>query len=84
MWKEVVEKTVNAEAKTSLQLPSGTREIYSKCPKSYRPSAKKGKDEVTREYWHGNKAKFHNPCSTNTSQPQTQAFKNDKRNQGIR
>ncbi len=81
-WEEVVEKAVNAEAKASLQPPSGTREIDSRCPKGFRPSVKKDKDEANREHRDRDKdkdkAKPHNPSSAN-SQPQTQASKKDKR-----
>lgn len=46
----MIEKTVNTEVKTSLQPPFGTREIGSRCPKGYRPLAKKDKDKINQEY----------------------------------
>lgn len=76
VWNKVVEKTVNVEAIATLQSPSGTKEIDSKYPKSYKPSAKKDKDENT--YQDMNKAKNHNFSPANTSQSQTQASKKDK------
>lgn len=81
MWDKVVEKTVNAEIKVSLQLPSKTREIDSKCLKGHRPSAKKDKNNTNYKHWDGDKdkdkAKSHNLSSIN-SQSQTQASKKDK------
>lgn len=41
LWKKVVEKAIDTEAKTNFQPSSGTREIDSKYLKSYRPSTKK-------------------------------------------
>lgn len=69
MWEEVMEKTVDAESKASLQPLSGIREIDSRCSKSYRLSSKKEKDEVSREHRDEDKdkVKSHNPLSTNTS-----------------
>ncbi len=82
MWDKMVKKAVNVEAKASLQLHSGTREIDSKCPRSYKPSVKKDKDNTNQEHWdrdkNKNKAKSYNLSSAN-SQPSTQAFKKDKR-----
>ena len=75
-WDKIVEKAVDVKAKASLQLPSGTREINSKCPKKYRPLVKKDMDDA---YWeqrnkasnrNKKKAKSHNPSSF-TNQPQT-------------
>ncbi len=75
----MVEKTVNAKVKVGLQPSSETREINSRCPKRYKPSVKKNKDNI---YWkhrdkasnrNKKKAKFYNPLSAN--QPQTQASK---------
>ncbi len=79
MWEEVIKKVVNVKIKTSLQLPSGIREINSRCSKSYKPSAKKNKDKAIHEYWDGDKdkAKSYNLSLTN-SQSQTQAFKKNK------
>ncbi len=39
---------------------------------------KKDKDKVTQEYWDKNKTKLYNSSRANTSQSQTQVFKNDK------
>ncbi len=84
MWDEVVEKAVNVEAKAGLQPPSGTKEIDFRCPKGYRPSVKKDKDDA---YWEQceeafnkdkEKAKSHNPLSS-ANQPQTQASNFKKR-----
>ncbi len=75
----MVEKAVDVEAKGNLQPSSKTREIDSRCPKGYSPLFKKNKDNA---YWeHHNevsykdkeKAKSHNPSSTN--QPETQTSK---------
>lgn len=74
----MVEKAVNIEAKGSLQPLSKTGEIDFRCPKSYRPLAKKDRDKVTWEYQDGDKTKSHNSSLANTSQPQTQASKKDK------
>ncbi len=49
VWDKVVEKAVDAKAKASLQPPSETREIDSRCPKRYRPSVKKNKDDNYRD-----------------------------------
>ncbi len=72
MWEEEVEKVVDVEVKTSLQPPSGIREIDFRCPKSYRPSIKKNKNNTNWEHRDRDKdkAKSHNPFSAN-SQPQT-------------
>ncbi len=75
----MVKKVVNIEVKANLQLLSGTREIDSRCPRSYRPSVKKDKDDVNWEYRDEtpkNKAKSHNSSSAN--QPQTQTLKKNK------
>ncbi len=73
MWDKVVEKAVNAETKTSLQPPSGTKEINSRCPRSYRPSVKKDKDDTNRKHQDKalkDKAKSHNSFFANQSQTQ--------------
>ncbi len=70
MWEEIVEKTVDIEAKASLQPLSRKREIDFKCPKSYR-SIKKDKDEANLEYRDRDKTKSYNPFPANTSQLQT-------------
>ncbi len=85
-WEEVVEKAVDAEAKASLQPPSETEEIDSRCPKGYRPTKK---DESSRDHRDGDKAKSsHTSPPANSSQPQTQTqtqtSKKDKRHQGSR
>lgn len=74
----MVEKAVDIEAKTSLQPPFETKEIDSRCPKSYKLLVKKDKDKTHQEHRNGNKTKLHNLFLTNTNQPQTQAFKKDK------
>ncbi len=68
------------EAKANLLPPSGTKEINSRCPKGYRPSVKKDKDDANWEHQDeapNDKAKSHNSSSAN--QPQTSAPKKDKR-----
>ena len=67
-WDEVVDKTVDAEAKASLQAPSGTREMDSRCPQGQRPTKKEDKD--SRDY-EKNKSSQNPP--TNTSSSGTQA-----------
>lgn len=65
----MVEKTINTEVKVSLQPLFRTRRIDFRCPKSYRPLAKKVKDKASQKYRDGdkdkNKAKSHNSLSTN-------------------
>ena len=72
----MVEKVVDVEAKTGIQSPFETREIDSRCPKRYKPSVKKNKDNA---YWEQRneainrdkeKAKSYNLFSS-TNQPQT-------------
>ncbi len=78
------QKVVDIEAKASLQPPSGTREIDSRCPKRYKPLVKKDKDDAYRKQCDEafnrdkEKAKSHNLLSS-TNQPQTQAFNSKKR-----
>ena len=67
-WDEVVDKTVDAEAKASLQAPSGTREMDSQCPRGQRPTKKEDKD--SRDY---KKNKSSQNLSTNTSSSGTQS-----------
>lgn len=75
----MIEKAVDTKAKVSLQPSSRSREIDFRYPKSYRPSAKKDKNEATQEHWDADKAKSYNLFpAANTSQSQTQAFKKDK------
>ncbi len=79
----MVEKAVDVKAKASLQPPSGTRKIDFRCPKGYKPSVKKDKDDANRKHRDEapnkdkDKAKSYNSSSTN--QPQTQASKKHKR-----
>ncbi len=77
----MVEKTVNIKVKASLQPPFGIREIDSRYLRGYMSLVKKDKDNANWEYQDKDKdkAKFHNLFSANTSQPQTQASKKDKR-----
>ncbi len=82
-WEEVVEKVGDAEAKANLQPPFYVRDINVRCPKSHRLSAKKDKENTSREpqnevFKDKDKAKSHN-SSTSANQPQTQAPKKDKR-----
>ncbi len=76
----MVEKALDVEVKANLQPPSGTREINSRCPRDYRLSIKKDKDNVNQEHrdeipnQDKDKVKSHNSSSAN-SQPQTQASK---------
>ncbi len=81
MWDKVVEKVIDVKAKANLQLLSKTREIISKCPRSYKLWTKNDKNDANWEYWDWDKdkdkAESHNPSSVN-SQPQTQASKKDK------
>ncbi len=78
-----MEKTSNVEAKANLQPPFYVREIDSRCPKNHRPLAKKDKEDSYQEPHNEaskdkNKVKSHN-SSTSANQPQTQAFKKNKR-----
>lgn len=60
-----MEKTVNAEAKASLQPPSGIEKINSSCPKGYRPTIK---DESSWDYRDSDMAKFsQNSSPTNAN-----------------
>ncbi len=71
MWDKVIEKAIDAKAKTSLQALFGTKTINFRCPKDYKPSVKKNnKHDAHREHRNGDKdkAKSHNPFSAN-SQP---------------
>ncbi len=77
-----MEKAGNVEAKANLQPPFYVRDINTRCPKGYRPSAKKDKKDTYQEPQNEiskdkNKAKSHN-SSTSAKQPQTQAPKKDK------
>ncbi len=82
-WEEVVEKTGEVEAKANLQSPFYVRDIDAKGPKSYRPLAKKDKEDTYRELYNESskdkdKIKSHS-SSTFANQPQTQALKKIKR-----
>ncbi len=74
-----MEKTVNKEIKASLQPPSRTKKIGSRYPNGYRLS-KNDKIKAHQDYWNGDKNKSiqHPTLANNTSQPQTQASKNNK------
>ncbi len=83
VWKEVVEKAGDVEAKVNLQPPFYVREIDSRCPKGHRPSAKKNLEDTYQESQNEaskdkDKAKSHS-SSTSANQPQTQVPKKDKR-----
>ncbi len=71
----MVEKTGDVEAKANLESLFYVREIDSRCPKDYRSSAKKDKEdtygEPRKEAFNKDKdkAKSHNSSSAN--QPQT-------------
>ena len=67
-WDEVVDKTVDAEAKANLQAPSGTREMDSQCPQGQRPTKKEDKD--SKDY---KKNKFSQNPPTNTLSSETQS-----------
>ena len=75
----MVEKAVNAKTKAGLQPSPETKKIDSRCPKKYRLSIKKDKDNAYWEQYNEatnrdkEKAKSHNPFSS-TNQSQTQAF----------
>ena len=47
-WDEVVDKTIDAEAKANLQAPSKTKEMDSRCSRVQRPTKKEDKD--SRDY----------------------------------
>ncbi len=63
MWNKVVEKAIDVEVKPSLQPPFRTRKIDSKCPRGYRLSVKKDKNNTNRKYRNRDKdkAKSYNP-----------------------
>ena len=67
-WNEVVDKTVDAEAKASLQAPSGTREMDSRCPQGQRPTKKEDKD--SRDY-EKNKSSQNPPTNASSSGTQS-------------
>lgn len=50
LWEKVIEKAVNIEVKASLQSLFRAKGIDFICLKSYRPLAKKDKDEVNWEH----------------------------------
>ncbi len=68
MWDQVMENIVDAKAKTNFQLPFGTKEIDSRCPRDYRLLVKKDKDNANWKHQDKapkNKAKSHNSFSAN-------------------
>ena len=67
-WDKVVDKTVDAEAKASLQALSGTREMDFWCPQGQRPIKKQDKDSTDYE-----KNKFSQNLLTNASSSGTQS-----------
>lgn len=79
LQENVIRKTIDVKIKTSLKSLFQTWEINSRYPKDNRPLAKKILDNANWENKDGNKdkAKFHNPSSTN-SQPQAQVSKKNK------
>ncbi len=83
MWKEVVKKAGDAEAKANLQSPFYVGEINSRYSKDYRPSAKKNKEDIYQESQNEaskdkDKTKSHS-SSTSANQSQTQIPKKNKR-----
>ena len=68
-WDEVVDKTVNAKAKASLQAPSETREMDSWCPQGQQSTKKDDKD--SKDY---KKNKFSQNPPANASLSGTQSF----------
>lgn len=80
----MIKKTINVEAKASLQPPLEIREINVKCPKSYRLTKKNKFSQDQQDYWDKNKAKSsYNSLLVNSSQSQAQiqAFKKNKHHQ---
>lgn len=77
VWKEVIEKAIDIEGRTSLEPLFGTKKINFRCPKSYRSSVKKNKDKANQKHWDEDKdkAKPHNPSLTNRNQLQMQTSK---------
>ena len=67
-WDEVIDKTVDAKAKASLQALSGTKEIDSWCPQGQRPTKKDDKD--SRDY-EKNKSSQNPPANTSSSGTQS-------------
>ncbi len=49
MWKDVMEKLDDVEAKANLQPPFYVREFNSRCPKGHCLSAKKDKEDTYHE-----------------------------------
>lgn len=75
MWKKIVEKVVDAKAKTSLKLSFGTRKINFRYQKEYKLLIKKNKDKLNQKNWDKDKIKLHNLSLTNANQSLTQASK---------
>ena len=67
-WDEVVDKTVDAKAKVSLQAPSETREMDSWCPQGQRPTKKE--DKNSRDY-EKNKSSQNPPTNASSSGTQS-------------
>ncbi len=76
-----MEKAGNEEAKANLQPPFYVRDINTRCPKGYRPLAKKDKEDAYQEPRDeaSNKDKAKSNSSASANQPQTQAAKKDQR-----
>ncbi len=67
-----MEKTGNVEAKTNLQPRFYVKDINAICPKNYRPSAKKDKEDTYQEpYDETSKDKDKSNSSASANQPQT-------------
>ncbi len=80
VWKEVVEKADDVEAKANLQPLFYVRDLNDKCPKGHRPSTKKDKENTYREPQDeaSNKYKAKSTASASAHQPQILAPKKDK------
>ena len=63
-WDEVVDKTVNAEAKASLQALSGTKKIDSWCSQDQQSTKKDDKD--SKDY-NKNKSSQNSPANISSS-----------------
>ncbi len=76
-----MEKTGDVEAKANLQSPFYVRDINTRCPKGYCPSAKKDKKDTYREPHNkgSNKDKDKSNFSASINQAQIQTPKKDKR-----
>ncbi len=75
----MVEKVGNAEAKANLQPTFYVRDINANCPKGYRSSAKKDKENTYQvPHNEASKDKAKSQTSSSANQPQTSALKKDK------